>query len=160
MRIMGSRAESQVSRDWNFGFVSWTYVCHSSLNMSRNIFAFDHLSKETGMLEFTAEDLQEGAKQIGRAMWGKYTDINDRQQSVLGDMTKVRYVKRVVNGGPELADKSGAHLTALAWHTGDTTINAFRHPRAARPLRSTHFRYNFSGWEPQLVGNPFITNAA
>ena len=93
MRIMGRRVEAQISRDWNFGFVSWNYVFRSSLNMSRNIFAFDRLSKETGMPEFTAADLQEGAKQICRAMWGKYSDINGRQQSVMGDMTKVRYVK-------------------------------------------------------------------
>ena len=57
MRIMGRRVESQVSRGWNFGFVSWSYVFRSSLNMSRNFFAFDRLSKETGMPEFTAEDL-------------------------------------------------------------------------------------------------------
>ena len=45
------------------------------------------------MPEYSAADLQEGAKQICRALWGKYTDINGREQSVLGDMTKVRYVK-------------------------------------------------------------------
>ena len=32
MRIMGRRVESQVSRDWNFGFVTWNYVFRSSLN--------------------------------------------------------------------------------------------------------------------------------
>ena len=92
MRIMGRRVESQVSRDWNFGFVTWNYVFRSSLNMSRNIFAFDRESSETGEAEFTATDLQEGAKEICRAMWSTYTDVNGRKQKVLGDMTKIRYV--------------------------------------------------------------------
>ncbi|CAK0901015.1 unnamed protein product, partial [Prorocentrum cordatum] len=42
--------------------------------------------------QITAEEISEGAKQIYRALAGKYQDVNGKKQKVMGDMAKVRHV--------------------------------------------------------------------
>ena len=41
VRIMSRRVESQIQRDWHFGFVSWNYLFRSTLNLTRTIFSYE-----------------------------------------------------------------------------------------------------------------------
>ena len=40
VRLMSRRVEAQLSRDWDFGFVSWNYIFRSTINQSRTFFAY------------------------------------------------------------------------------------------------------------------------
>ena len=91
VRLMCRRVEAQLSRDWNFGFVSWSYKFHSSINLSRTFFVYGHKSQseessaftrkiddnestsvadpdnaQTNRIGFVPEDFQEGAKSLCR----------------------------------------------------------------------------------------------
>jgi len=91
VRVMARRVEAQVSRDWHFGFVTWNYIFRSAVNLSRTLYSYETTKTESG-LKMTALDLQNGAIEICRALFLKYTDLGGKEQSVKGDMTKVRYV--------------------------------------------------------------------
>ena len=92
VRIMSRRIESQLCRDWHFGFVSWNLVFRSAVNLSRTWFTYVSASATGEVEQLTPEEIGEGAKQIYRALDGKYVDVNNRKQNVKGDMTKVRHV--------------------------------------------------------------------
>ncbi|CAK0825765.1 unnamed protein product [Prorocentrum cordatum] len=62
--------------------------------------------------QITPEEISEGAKQIYRALAGKYQDVNGKKQKVMGDMTKVRYVP----GLGRAAHRSLQRLTMCAWN--------------------------------------------
>ena len=63
VRIMARRVEAQISRVWNFGFVSWNYIFRSAVNLSRTFF-FNNAQTKSGGGETTAQDVQAGAQQI------------------------------------------------------------------------------------------------
>ena len=91
VRVMARRVEAQVSRDWHFGFVSGNYLFRSAVNLSRSVYAYSTV--ENGQSKgFTAEELQDGAISICKALHGKYLDVDGKTKDVRGDMTKVRYV--------------------------------------------------------------------
>ena len=92
VRIMSRRVEAQVARDWSFGFVSWNYVFRSAVNLSRTWYAYTTVSPTGARELMTAEEIGKGAVEVTKALWGKYKDVDDRQKSVAGDMTKLRYV--------------------------------------------------------------------
>ncbi|CAK0819674.1 unnamed protein product, partial [Prorocentrum cordatum] len=92
VRIMSRRVESQLCRDWHFGFVSWNLVFRSAVNLSRTWFTYVAPSATGEVEQLTPEQIGEGAKQIYRALDMKHVDINGRKQKVKGDMTKVRHV--------------------------------------------------------------------
>ena len=49
VRVMSRRVEASVARDWTFGFVTWNYLCRSSLNLTRSIDAYERKDgKEIG----------------------------------------------------------------------------------------------------------------
>ena len=48
--------------------------------------------EEKAQTTFTPDMFKEGAKQLCKALWGKYRDLDGKMQSVKGDMTKLRYV--------------------------------------------------------------------
>eukprot|EP00959_Pyramimonas_sp_CCMP1952_P383478 8035692-Pyramimonas_sp.AAC.1 len=89
---MSRRVESQLARDWHFGFVSWNLVFRSAVNLSRTWFTYVSANPKDVDAQITPEEISEGAKQIYRALAGKYQDVNGKKQKVMGDMTKVRYV--------------------------------------------------------------------
>ena len=89
---MSRRVESQLARDWHFGFVSWNLVFRSAVNLSRTWFTYVSANPKDADAQITPEEISEGAKQIYRALAGKYQDVNGKKQKVMGDMTKVRYV--------------------------------------------------------------------
>ena len=119
VRLMSRRVEAQLSRDWNFGFVSWNYIFRSTINQSRTFFAYDRKhevpvsndvqrvenhqmprAKQTGLhlvlfqrataegvsttrtqMGFTPQEFLEGAKQLCKALGGKYRDLDGKLQS-------------------------------------------------------------------------------
>eukprot|EP00959_Pyramimonas_sp_CCMP1952_P223071 4663617-Pyramimonas_sp.AAC.2 len=46
VRVMSRRVESQLSRDWHFGFVSWNLVFRSAVNLSKTWFTYVSASPE------------------------------------------------------------------------------------------------------------------
>ncbi|CAK0866693.1 unnamed protein product [Prorocentrum cordatum] len=88
VRIMKRRVESQLCRDWHFGFVSWNLVFRSAVNLCRTWFTYVAPSATGEVEQLTPEQIGEGSKQIYRALDMKYVDINGRKQKVKGDMTK------------------------------------------------------------------------
>ena len=119
VRLMSRRVEAQLSRDWNFGFVSWNYIFRSTINQSRTFFAYDRkhevpassdvqrvekspdakseadrsafgsvsasntegASTTRTQMGFTPQDFLEGAKQLCKALGGKYRDLDGKLQS-------------------------------------------------------------------------------
>ena len=92
VRIMSRRVESQISRDWHFGFVSWNLVFRSAVNLSKTWFTYASTDPASAEDQLTPEQIGEGAKQIYKALDGKYLDVNNKPQKVKGDITKVRHV--------------------------------------------------------------------
>ena len=93
VRVMSRRVEAQLARDWSFGFVTWNYLFRSAVNLSRTIYTYDKVGKSEDEPEgLRPEELEKGAVEIMKALYGSYTDMNGKQQKVNGDMTKVRYV--------------------------------------------------------------------
>ena len=41
VQAMSRRVEASVSRDWNFGFVTWNYLFRSSVNLSSSVYAYE-----------------------------------------------------------------------------------------------------------------------
>ena len=91
VRVMARRIESQIARDWHFGFVSWNYWFRSTVNLSRTLYSYETAKTDDGK-RMGSGDLQRGAIEIMKALFGKFQDASGRMQAVAGDMTKVRYV--------------------------------------------------------------------
>ena len=93
---MSRRIEGQLSRDWNFGFVSWNYVFRSAVNLSRTLYTYETVKETDGVVhKLTPDMLEKGAVKIMRGLYGYYTNVNGETQKVNGDMTKVRWVPEV-----------------------------------------------------------------
>ena len=92
VRTMSRRIEASVSRDYSFGFVSWSYMFRSSMNLGQSLYAYERKhGKDTGA-KFTACDLENGVVAIAEALWGTYKDVHGKSQKVNGDIAKVNYV--------------------------------------------------------------------
>ena len=74
------------------------------MNLTRSVYAYECKNGEDTHAKFTASSLEKGAIEIARSLWSKYIDVNKKQQSVNGDMTKVRYV-------PGLSEEAQVLLT-------------------------------------------------
>ena len=58
MKTMSRRIEASVSRDWSFGFVTWSDLFRSTVNLSRSIYAYERKhGKDTGG-NFTPQSLE------------------------------------------------------------------------------------------------------
>ena len=51
---------------------------------------------------FTPDMFKEGAKQLCKALWAKYKDLDGKMQAVKGDMTKLRYVLGLTKAAKKL----------------------------------------------------------
>ena len=92
VKAMSRRIEASVSRDSLFGFVTWSYLFRSSVNLSHSSYAYERNDFTSTEGKFTPQSLEKGAIEIAEALWGKYTDMQDKFKSVGRDMTKVCYV--------------------------------------------------------------------
>ena len=57
VRVMARRIESQLSRDWHFGFATWNYMFRTSINLSRTIYS-EHTASTSSSGELTAKDYE------------------------------------------------------------------------------------------------------
>ena len=58
VRTMSRRIEASVCRDYSFGFVSWSYMFRSLLNLRHSLYAYERNNgKDTGA-KLTARDLE------------------------------------------------------------------------------------------------------
>ena len=92
VQVMPRRIEAQVQRDWHFGFVSWNYLFRSAINLSRTLYSYESAATEEGRRGFTAEELQDGAISLCKALHSSYRDLDGRMRGVQGDITKIRHV--------------------------------------------------------------------
>ena len=105
MRCMARRCEAQVNRDWVFGFASWNLFFRSSVNLSYNVQAYsapvyDETKKQYRTL--TAQDIEEGAVHLVRALSGQYIDVNGKPRAVNGDVSKLQYVRNLTPAARKL----------------------------------------------------------
>ena len=91
VRVMSRRVESQLRRDWNFGYASWNLLFRATINMSRTLYSYEGRSNDEGG-SMTAKEMEEGAVQLCSALAGNYMDTTGKSKPVKGDMTKLRYV--------------------------------------------------------------------
>ena len=96
VRIMSRRIESQLGRDWVFGFASWNVLFRSAVNLSRTVYVvntpvYDAVNNSWGRL--TTTDLEKASLELLTALTGRYTDRSGRTQQVNGDMTKLGLVQ-------------------------------------------------------------------
>ena len=90
--VMARRIEAQLQRDWHFGFVSWNYLFRSAINLSRTLYSYENVATDQGRRSLRADELEQGAISIVKALHGKYTDQDGKLKNVAGDITKIRYV--------------------------------------------------------------------
>ena len=92
VRIMARRVESQLGRDWVFGFTTWNVLFKSAVNLSRTVYVmggpvYDDVRK--GHRPLSASDMEKAAMDLLAALSGQYVDAGGRVQKVNGDLTKV-----------------------------------------------------------------------
>ena len=59
VRVMSRRVESQLHRDWNFGYSSWNLLFRATINMCRTLYSYEGRSNDEGS-SMTAKQLGEG----------------------------------------------------------------------------------------------------
>ena len=74
------------------------------VNRARTIYAYTTQKRDDGTHGFTAQELEDGAISICRALDGEYKDINNaaKRHKVNGDLTKVRHATCLTDGGRKL----------------------------------------------------------
>ena len=98
MRCMARRCESQINRDWTFGFTAWNLFFRSALNLSRtlspyNAPIFDETQQRFRPLQ--GEEIEAGAQQLLHALSGVYADVRGNPRPVNGDISKLAYVRHL-----------------------------------------------------------------
>ena len=93
VRTMSRRVESQLVRDWTFGYTTWNVLFRSAVNLSRSVYSYDtpvlQDSGEWGKL--TAAALEGAALEILRALQGTYATPDGRRLPVKGSLTLAKY---------------------------------------------------------------------
>ena len=79
VRVMARRVESQLSRDWHFGFASWNYMFRSSINLSRTLYT-EQSAGTSKSGELTPKDFEDGAVCLFKALSGTYLDPNGKKR--------------------------------------------------------------------------------
>ena len=92
VQVMSRKIEAQLQRDWHFGFVSWKYLFRATINFSKTLYSYESANTPEGRRGFTAQELQEGAISLCKALHSSYTDIDGKKRGVQGDITKIKYV--------------------------------------------------------------------
>ena len=108
--VMARRAESQLRRDWNFGFTMWNFYFRTCVNLQPNTYMYVHRDQEGGGGRMmTNEEIGQGCKELMTHLRnGKYRDITGELKAVKGDVTKLRHVP----GLSEAAKKTLANVEA------------------------------------------------
>ena len=116
--VMSRRVESQLHRDWNFGYASWNLLFRATINMSRTLYSYEGRANDEGS-SMTAQELEESAIQLCSALPCHYTDASGKSKPVKGVMTKLRWVSGLCR-----AAKRAAHCkyTPSSVHTSQPEI--------------------------------------
>ena len=93
VRLMARRVESQLVRDWTFGYTTWNLLFRSAVNLSRTVYTYQtpFINEKGGMRSLTATDLEEAALEILRGLQGSYTDSSGRVMPVNGNFAKLAH---------------------------------------------------------------------
>ena len=79
---MSRRIEGPISRDWSFGFVTWSDVFRSYVNLRRSLYAYERKDETHIGANFTFQTLEKGAIEIAQALWGTYKDNQGHNKNV------------------------------------------------------------------------------
>jgi hypothetical protein len=119
-RIMARRAEGQMVRDWQMGFVSWNCRFKTAVNLSRTLWSYETVKQDGQDVKVTAQQLEAAAIAIVKGLRGTYVNPGDgKKMPVNGDLTKLKYVptispvaKRILNNAEATTRKmSGTQET-------------------------------------------------
>ena len=95
-KIMARRAEGQLVRDWQMGFVSWNCRFKTAVNLSRTLWSYETVKQDGKNVKVTAQELEAASIAIVKALRGSYTNPGSGQKiPVNGDLTKLKYVPRL-----------------------------------------------------------------
>ena len=107
-RIMTRRVESQLRRDWRFGFTVSSLLFQSAMNMARSMrLVSDPGDDEMAHVE-KAKDLEEAAVSICNALHGKYKDPCGKHRDVNGDVNKLKFVSNLTPTAPKMVRSAQA----------------------------------------------------
>jgi hypothetical protein len=95
-KIMARRAEGQMVRDWQMGFVSWNCRFKTAVNLSRTMWSYDTVKQNGKDVKVTAQELEAAAIAIVKGLRGTYVNPSDnKKMPVNGDLTKLKYVPTI-----------------------------------------------------------------
>ena len=96
-RLMSQRVESQLNRDWTFGYTAWNILFRSAVNLSRSVYAYDTPVRDaTGEWQtMTPTMLEDAACEIIQALKGSYRAPDGRSIPVQGNLNLVRFVPNI-----------------------------------------------------------------
>lgn len=92
---MARRVETQLRRDWTFGFTLWNYLFRTLVNLQKNavMYAVPDPTAAGGKHWLTNKEIADGSLEIlGQLHNGMYTDVTGVLKPVKGDLTKLRHV--------------------------------------------------------------------
>ena len=75
VRTISRRPELQLKHNWQLGFTMSSVLFRSMVNRARPIYAYTTQKRDDGTHGFTAQELEDGAISICRALDGAYKDI-------------------------------------------------------------------------------------
>ncbi|CAE7580167.1 unnamed protein product [Symbiodinium sp. CCMP2592] len=93
-RLMSQRIESQLNRDWTFGYTSWNILFRSAVNLSRSVYAYDTPVRTAAgeWQTLTPSMLEDAACEIIQGLKGSYRTPEGRFMPVKGNLNLVRFL--------------------------------------------------------------------
>ena len=90
---MARRAEGQMVRDWQLGFVSWNCRFKTAVNLSRTLWSYETVKQDGKDVKVTAQQLETAAIAIVKGLRGTYVNPSDgKKMPVNGDLTKLKFL--------------------------------------------------------------------
>ena len=104
VKTISRRPELQLKNNWLLGFTMSSVLFRSMLNRARSLHAYTTQRRGDGKQGFTAQELEDGAISICRALDGEYKDLANpkKRHKVNGDLTKVKWATCLTEAGHKL----------------------------------------------------------
>ena len=110
--VMARRVESQLNRDWSFGYTCWNLLFRDAVNLSRTLYAYDTpvLRPDSTVGKLTPRDLEQAAIEVYKALGGTCTGPSGKEMPVKNNFALLKYVPHLSSAARRLV----ANLTQTA----------------------------------------------
>ena len=115
-------------------------MAHSfhAVHLIRTLYAYDLFRSDKPKDELTAGDLERGAKQVAKALWGTHTTPTGMKRPVSGDVTKVSRVPELALAAQRLFTNHGTCNSQITWHARVSWNYALRHTITSNSVRHAY----------------------